>query len=287
MRRGVASIRGLLVAGGLLGAPSGAQAATCIGENAPITPANIASAELALLCRVNVYRQAGGVGTVVMDTSLRTAARNHSQDMIDRGYFDHINPDGKGPSDRAVAAGYPNIFVGENLAANCCTASAFDLFEQWRLSTLGHNENMLDADWKVAGMGLAYSSSDGSLRNPGVRLDRDRDDHRHGSAAARLRRRRGPRQRPGHHARDHDHQRADAGLATARRHSNSNPTSRGRPSAARSMTANLRTASSPFTSKRLPTGRHTITVTAIASTIPDPSPATKSFTIKKKKRKRR
>ena len=220
-----------------------------------------------------------------MDTSLRTAARNHSQDMIDRGYFDHINPDGKGPSDRAVAAGYPNIFVGENLAANCCTASAFDLFEQWRLSTLGHNENMLDADWKVVGTGLAYSSSDGTF---GTQV--------FGSTQT------GTTTDTGLQLLDSD----DDGVADSGPVTVPETTITSAPTRTRDRTPTFKFESdiagatfscqiddrepqdcvSPFTSRRLPTGRHTITVTAMASTIPDPSPATKSFTIKKKRKRR-
>jgi uncharacterized protein YkwD len=147
-----------LAAAAWLAAPASSSAATCIGENVQITAANIAQSERALLCRVNLYRMADGAGAVAMDTSLQNAARAHSEDMAARDFFDHTNPDGNGPGERAVAAGYPTIFVGENLASNCCTATAFELFEQWRTSTLGHNENMLDRDWINAGMGLAIKA---------------------------------------------------------------------------------------------------------------------------------
>ncbi len=277
---------GLVAACVLLGAPASSQAATCIGETAPITSDNIQSAELALLCRVNVYRQASGLGAVVMDTSLRTAARNHSQDMIDRGFFAHVNPDGKDPGDRAVAAGYPNIYVGENIASNCCTASAFDLFEQWRKSTLGHNENMLGPDWKVAGMGLAYSISKGAhgtqlfgstetgtTTDTGLQLLDSDDDGVPDSGAITT---------------------PETTITSApRRTRDRTPTFKFESDAAGATftcqidDGDARDCGSPFTSKRLSTGKHTITVTAFDSTgIPDSSPATRSFTIKKKRKRR-
>ena len=40
----------------------------------------------------------------------------HSQDMIDRNFFDHTNPDGLTAGDRITAAGYPWIAYAENIA---------------------------------------------------------------------------------------------------------------------------------------------------------------------------
>jgi len=44
------------------------------------------------------------------------AATLHSQDMLNRDYFSHTNPDGLDPADRATNAGYPTTSVGENIA---------------------------------------------------------------------------------------------------------------------------------------------------------------------------
>jgi hypothetical protein len=46
---------------------------------------------------------------------LITAARRHSDDMLAREFFEHVNPDGDGPTERARAAGY-TASVGENIA---------------------------------------------------------------------------------------------------------------------------------------------------------------------------
>ena len=45
----------------------------------------------------------------------------HSPDMIERVFFDHVSPDGVGPDQRALDAGYDWIAVGENIAAGSTT----------------------------------------------------------------------------------------------------------------------------------------------------------------------
>src|SRR5262249_32836293 len=44
------------------------------------------------------------------------AARLDAQDMNDRGFFDHVNPDGVGPSQRVAATGFGAQAVGEAIA---------------------------------------------------------------------------------------------------------------------------------------------------------------------------
>lgn len=38
---------------------------------------------------------------------LTDAARKHARDQLDRGYFEHVNPEGMGSNERVLAAGYP------------------------------------------------------------------------------------------------------------------------------------------------------------------------------------
>jgi uncharacterized protein YkwD len=46
---------------------------------------------------------------------LSAAARAHSQDMDDRNFFSHTNPDGQSASARALEEGHGSGFVGENI----------------------------------------------------------------------------------------------------------------------------------------------------------------------------
>lgn len=141
-----------------LGAPPGAGAAErCSGQDEPIVAGNIAPSERTLLCLVNVYRAASGLPVLAHDPSLRTAARGHSEDMVSRGYFSHTSPDGSGPRERAIAAGYPSdAGIGENIGADQ-GATPRRMFQGWRESP-GHNANLLHPDWVTAGMGFAVGT---------------------------------------------------------------------------------------------------------------------------------
>ncbi|VAX36640.1 hypothetical protein MNBD_PLANCTO03-103, partial [hydrothermal vent metagenome] len=75
--------------------------------------------------------QAALLGTVeplALDFSLTTAARAHSLDMATRGFFDHINPDGLNPTQRAQAAGYSGV-TGEVIAVGQNSIDA--LYASW------------------------------------------------------------------------------------------------------------------------------------------------------------
>ena len=100
----------------------------------------------------NVERAKAGCGALRIDARLTTAARLHSQDMVDRGYFSHTSPDGEGPGDRAEAAGYPS-WSGENIAAGYPTPTA--VVRGW-LSSDGHRANILNCSFSRIGVGVAY-----------------------------------------------------------------------------------------------------------------------------------
>jgi len=133
-------------------APQTAPAAQgCIFDDLEATDRNRDQVERSLFCLTNLHRVRSGVGAVDIDARLMTAARNHSVDMIARGFYAHENPDGLDPNERAAAAGFP-FGVGENIAAGL-EGTARELFELWRHSPL-HNENMLIARYRSAGMGI-------------------------------------------------------------------------------------------------------------------------------------
>ena len=97
----------------------------------------------------NVERGKAGCAAVTTDTRLAAAALAHSQDMVDRDYFSHTSPDGKGPGDRATAAGYPS-WSGENIAAGYPTPAA--VVQGW-MDSPGHKANILNCRSKATGVG--------------------------------------------------------------------------------------------------------------------------------------
>lgn len=77
-------------------------------------------------------------------------AAAHSQDMIDRDFFAHVNPDGENPGDRIADAGYPAWSWGENLAVHIGAAEAHDLL----FTSAGHRDNMLRDTYREIGVGV-------------------------------------------------------------------------------------------------------------------------------------
>ena len=90
---------------------------------------------------------------VAPNSQLQAAARAHSRDMATRNFFDHSNPDGRDPSDRARSAGYNSTFVGENIAAGQTTPA--EVVQAW-IKSPGHCVNMMDPRYKVLGVGYFF-----------------------------------------------------------------------------------------------------------------------------------
>ena len=82
---------------------------------APGLPASKSHA--ALLKSLNRYRTQFGLNTLRYSKSLELAANEHARDMHARQFFSHVNPDGKRPGQRAVAAGFCHPYGGENIYA--------------------------------------------------------------------------------------------------------------------------------------------------------------------------
>ncbi|NET86188.1 MAG: CAP domain-containing protein [Moorea sp. SIO1F2] len=55
---------------------------------------------------VNQDRKTYSLLQLFLDSDLSEIARKHSQDMANRKFFSHQTPEGKSPTDRAIAAGY-------------------------------------------------------------------------------------------------------------------------------------------------------------------------------------
>jgi uncharacterized protein YkwD len=121
---------------------------------APAVPAPAAAgAEDQILALVNAERAAAGCGAVSADPGLAALARAHSEDMRDRDYFDHVNPEGLSPFDRAERAGMSaraeNIAYGQPDPA--------DVMAAW-MDSSGHRANILNCDLTRLGVGIAAGS---------------------------------------------------------------------------------------------------------------------------------
>ena len=94
--------------------------------------------------------------------TLSDASDTHSQDMDDRDFFSHTDPDGGLPWDRAEDAGHENTYVGENIGWIGSTSTSFDLQDRaeahhsnlWHSD--GHQANLMSGSWDQIGVGYDY-----------------------------------------------------------------------------------------------------------------------------------
>jgi uncharacterized protein YkwD len=103
-----------------------------------------------VLALVNEERAQAGCEPLVHDPALARLAADHSRDMAERGYFDHTDPDGRDPWDRAEAAGVDNL-GGENIAWGQPDARA--VMDAW-MNSEGHRANILNCDFRTMGVGV-------------------------------------------------------------------------------------------------------------------------------------
>ncbi|MER7177135.1 CAP domain-containing protein [Streptomyces mesophilus] len=121
---------------------------------APSTPDTQSGAEAQVLTLVNQERAQAGCQPVEADAELAELASDFSADMASRGFFDHTDPDGDTPWDRADAVGIANL-GGENIARG--QANAQSVMDSWMKSP-GHRANILNCEYKTLGVGAHFGS---------------------------------------------------------------------------------------------------------------------------------
>lgn len=128
-------------------------------------PDGATALEARIVTLVNERRAAGAtcggqampaVPPLAADPALRCAARVHTQDMVDRNFFDHTNPSGEDPWDRMELAGYMWSNAGENIAGGNATAEA--TMQQW-MGSSGHCRNIMNGDYAHIGVGHVESDA--------------------------------------------------------------------------------------------------------------------------------
>lgn len=114
-----------------------------------------------VLDAVNAERAKAGCPALRFNSALQQAARAHSDDMAKRDYFDHTDPDGVDPITRAIAAGYPSEYVGENVAAgqNSGEMVMYHATYGWMYSA-SHTANILNCNYTETGIALTYQPDD-------------------------------------------------------------------------------------------------------------------------------
>lgn len=119
----------------------------------PKAPSGETAAEAEVLALVNKERAKVGCAPVRPDSSLARLAGRFSSDMAARDFFDHTDPEGDGPWDRAAQAGVGGL-GGENIARG--QADARTVMNAW-MNSDGHRANILNCDYRTLGVGVSFA----------------------------------------------------------------------------------------------------------------------------------
>lgn len=111
---------------------------------------------------INQERADRGLSALVQKSSLREAARRHSQDMACNDFFSHTGSDGSTLSSRLQDAGYNFTWAAENIAASSSSNfSAQSVVSMW-MNSSGHRKNILSEQAKHIGVGFRYAGDGNS-----------------------------------------------------------------------------------------------------------------------------
>ncbi|MGW2814637.1 CAP domain-containing protein [Streptomyces sp. NPDC001415] len=135
--------------------PSSAPASTpakLVPSQRAQVPTAEASAAATVMSLVNLERAQVGCSPVSADPALASLATAFSDDMAARGFFDHTDPDGRTPWDRAAKAGLQGL-GGENIARGQADAKA--VMDAW-MNSPGHRANILNCQYKSLGVGVHF-----------------------------------------------------------------------------------------------------------------------------------
>lgn len=118
--------------------------------------ANISPSEVIRL--TNERRIAQGLNPLTENGILSSAALAKGTDMLNKGYWAHVSPDGTQPWAFFINSGYKYRYAGENLARDFSNPSS--TVDAWMASP-SHRDNLLSAKYREIGVGVVEGSLDG------------------------------------------------------------------------------------------------------------------------------
>jgi len=119
--------------------------------------ANISPSEVIRL--TNQKRAENGLPPLTENSTLDRAALAKGTDMLNKGYWAHVAPDGTQPWAFFVSFGYNYRYAGENLARDFTNPSS--AVDAWMASP-SHRENLLSPKYKEIGIGVVEGSLAGA-----------------------------------------------------------------------------------------------------------------------------
>ncbi|MGW2896952.1 CAP domain-containing protein, partial [Streptomyces sp. NPDC001212] len=121
---------------------------------APAAVSTQTAVEAEVLRLVNDERAKVGCSALTASSALAGLAQDFSEAMADENFFDHTDPSGASPWDRAARLGITSL-GGENIARGQADAEA--VMDAW-MNSPGHRANILNCDFKTLGVGVHFGS---------------------------------------------------------------------------------------------------------------------------------
>lgn len=122
----------------------------------PAAPSpNFTTLEQEMVAAVNAARQTNGLPTLTVDETLTVVARAHGQDMVSRGYFSHVSPEGITLDGRMLEHGLDLNWSGENIQRNVqATSDTVQYAANWFMSSRPHRQNILHSRYSRLGVSV-------------------------------------------------------------------------------------------------------------------------------------
>lgn len=108
---------------------------------------------------INSHRKDEGAPPLEIMAEVSGVAYAHSEDMCERNFFDHINPDGKDPGDRLNDAGIDWIDSGENIQMLPFSDNLAEEIDKTFQISPGHKKNRESDKFTKIGIGIKSCGS--------------------------------------------------------------------------------------------------------------------------------
>ena len=133
-----------------------------IEETPSVNDKFMAQVEQKIYQKINEERSKAGVAPLSYNSTMEKYARIKSQDMGDRGYFDHVDPEGNLITVKMQQDGVRYNAWGENIAyiggVSDADALATQFMKNW-MNSQGHRENILSSNFTSVGVGVYKSGN--------------------------------------------------------------------------------------------------------------------------------
>ncbi len=121
-------------------------------------PPSLVEMEQQMVVGVNAERTKAGLPTYELDQEIAEMALEHAQDMVVRGYFGHVTPEGISLRDRFAKWEINVSNVGEDIQRNTRPAQETVQFAlNWFMSSRPHRANILHPRHNRIGVGIVES----------------------------------------------------------------------------------------------------------------------------------